>query len=120
MEVLFWNYLLLFGDFECLKAAVQNGADSVYFGASSFSARAYAHNFNLEELKKSIQYAKLRNVHTHLTLNTLLKDSELEEAITLASKAYEFGIDAIIVQDLGLAKTLMKYFPDLPDRKSVV
>lgn len=114
MEVLFWNYLLLFGDFECLKAAVQNGADSVYFGANSFSARAYAHNFNLEELKQSIHYAKLRNVHTHLTLNTLLKDSELEEAITLASKAYEFGIDAIIVQDLGLAKTLMKYFPDLP------
>ena len=91
--------MLLFGDFECLKAAVQNGADSVYFGANSFSARAYAHNFNLEELKQSIHYAKLRNVHTHLTLNTLLKDSELEEAITLASKAYEFGIDAIIVQD---------------------
>ena len=102
------------GDFESLKAAVQNGADSVYFGANLFSARAFAHNFDLEELQKAILYAKLRGVKTNLTLNTLIKDNEFEDAINLASKAYEFGIDAIIVQDLGLAKKLIKMFPDLP------
>lgn len=102
------------GDFECLKAAVQNGADSVYFGASSFSARASAKNFDLVELKEAISYAKLRNVKTNLTLNTLIKNDEFENAVYIASKAYDFGIDAIIVQDLGLAKFLIENFPDLP------
>ena len=99
------------GDFECLKAAVQNGADCVYFGASSFSARASAKNFDLEELKTAITYAKLRNVKTNLTLNTLIKNDEIEDEIEVASKAYEYGIDAIIVQDLGLATYLIKHFP---------
>lgn len=102
------------GDFECLKAAVQNGADSVYFGASNFNARASATNFNLSNLKDAICYAKLRGVNTHLTLNTLIKDNELEDAILLAKKAYEFGIDAIIVQDIGLALYLINNFPNLP------
>ena len=65
------------GDFECLKAAVQNGADSVYLGASAFNARINNKNFDLEELKKAITYAKLRNVKVFLTLNTLVTDSEL-------------------------------------------
>ena len=102
------------GDFECLKAAVQNGADSVYFGSNSFSARAFAHNFDDENLKKAIEYAKIRGVKTYLTLNTLIKDDEFNNAIMLAIKAYEYGIDAIIVQDLGLAKKLIKLFPDFP------
>lgn len=102
------------GDFECLKAAVQNGADSVYFGASNFNARASATNFNLTNLKDAISYAKLRGVNTHLTLNTLIKDDEFEDACILAQKAYEFGIDAIIVQDLGLARYLIRNYPDLP------
>ena len=102
------------GNFECLKAAVQNGADSVYFGADIFSARAFAHNFNEEELKQAIDYAKIRGVKTNLTLNILIKDNEFDDAIALASKAYEFGIDAIIVQDLGLAQKLIELFPDLP------
>lgn len=102
------------GDFECLKAAVQNGADAVYFGANLFSARAFAKNFDLEDLEKAINYAKLRGVKTNLTLNTLIKDDEFEDAVMLAKKAYEFGIDAIIVQDLGLATTLIKNFPNLP------
>ena len=102
------------GDFECLKAAVQNGADSVYFGSDLFSARAFAHNFDIDELKQAIEYAKIRGVKTNLTLNILLKDSEFDSAIKLALKAYEFGIDAIIVQDLGLAMKLIKMLPDLP------
>lgn len=102
------------GDFDCLKAAVQNGADCVYLGASLFSARASAKNFNIEELKNAIEYCKIRGVKTNLTLNILIKDNEFEDAFNLAKKAYEFGIDAIIVQDLGLAKTLINAFPDLP------
>lgn len=102
------------GDFECLKAAVQNNADAVYFGADLFSARASAKNFNLEELEQAIKYCKIRGVKTNLTLNILIKNNEISDAFELAKKAYEFGIDAIIVQDLGLAKQLITAFPDLP------
>ena len=102
------------GDFECLKAAVQNGADAVYFGAKSFGARAFAANFDDSSLEDAINYAKIRNVKTNLTLNTLIKENEFEDAFNLAKKAYEFGIDAIIVQDFGLANELIKTFPDLP------
>ena len=101
------------GDFDCLKAAVQNGADAVYFGANSFSARAFASNFDDSALEKAISYAKLRGVKTNLTLNTLIKNDEINDAIELAKKAYEYGIDAIIVQDLGLARYLIKNFPGL-------
>lgn len=101
------------GDFECLKSAVQNGADAVYFGAGSFNARASATNFDNEALEKAITYAKLRGVKTNLTLNILIKNDEIPQAIELAKKAYELGIDAVIVQDLGLARYLIKNFPGL-------
>lgn len=101
------------GDFECLKAAVQNGADAVYFGANLFSARAFASNFDDNTLEQAINYAKIRGVKTNLTLNTLIKNNEMADAINLAKKAYRFGIDAIIVQDLGLAKYLIDNFPGL-------
>lgn len=102
------------GNFECLKAAVQNGADSVYFGGDIFSARAFAKNFSTKELKNVISYAKLRGVKTNLTLNTLIKNNEFSDALELAKNAYESGIDAIIVQDLGLAMKLINAYPDLP------
>lgn len=102
------------GDFECLKAAVQNGANAVYLGVQEFNARYSASNFNLEDLEKAIIYAKTRGVKVHLVLNILIKNNEFESAFYLAKKAYELGIDAIIVQDLGLALTLIKAFPDLP------
>ena len=86
------------GDFECLKAAVQNGANAVYFGASKFNARMNSINFNKEELENAIKYAKLRNVKTYLTLNTLIKNDEFEEATKLIAYAYECGIDGIIMQ----------------------
>lgn len=102
------------GDFECLKAAVQNGANAVYFGAKSFGARAFASNFDDKTLDEAINYAKLRNVKTNLALNTLIKEDEFEDAFNLAKKAYEFGIDAIIIQDLGLAKKIIETIPELP------
>lgn len=101
------------GDFNCLKAAVQNGANSVYFGVSKFNARAFATNFSIEEMREIIKYCKLRNVKTDLTLNTLIRNSEFEDAVSLANEAYKAGIDAIIVQDLGLATFLIKNFPEL-------
>ena len=101
------------GDFDCLRAGVQNGADAIYFGANCFSARASATNFSMEELKLAIQYCRLRNVKTNLTINTLLTDDEFYKAVSLAKSAYEYGIDAIIVQDLGFAKYLIKNFPGL-------
>lgn len=101
------------GDFECLVAAVQNGADAVYFGADKFNARINGINFSNEELKKAITYAKLRNVKTYLTLNILIKNDEFKEAIELVEYAYECGIDALIVQDLGLARFIIKNYPDL-------
>lgn len=102
------------GDFECLKAAVQNGANAVYLGASSFSARAKATNFDNEELLEAIKYAKLRNVSVHLALNTLIKNEEFEDAVNLAITAYNLGVDAIIIQDLGLASYLLKNYPKIP------
>ena len=101
------------GDFECLVSAVQNGADAVYFGANKFNARINSKNFSNEELKKAIEYAKLRNVKTYLTLNTLIKNDEFEESAMLIKYAYESGIDGIIMQDLGLAKFAIDNFPDL-------
>lgn len=102
------------GDFECLKAAVQNGADSVYLGTSGFNARARATNFDYQTLKQAIQYAKLRNVKVHVTLNILIKDNEFEEAVKLAIEVYNLGADAIIIQDLGLISYLLKNYPEIP------
>lgn len=101
------------GDFECLKAAVQNGTDSVYFGAGNFNARARATNFSGENLKEAIKYAKLRNVKVNLTLNTLIKNEEFEDAVKLALEAYNAGADALIIQDLGLSKYLLKNYPEI-------
>ncbi len=102
------------GNFDNLIAAVQNGADAVYLGANSFNARANAQNFNDEELKNAILYARKRNVDVHLTLNILMFGNELEEALKLARFAYECGVSAIIIQDIGLAREVIKRFPDLP------
>jgi len=101
------------GDFDCVKAAVQNGADAIYIGASSFSARSSATNFTLLQLKEVINYAHIHNVKVHLALNTLIKNTEFSNVISIAEKAYEFGVDAIIVQDLGLASTLANSLPKL-------
>lgn len=102
------------GSFNCLKSAVQFGANAVYFGGDLFNARTFATNFKREELAEAIQYAKLRNVKVHFTLNTLIKNNEFAQAIDLVNFVYSLGADAIIVQDLGLAIFLINHFPDLP------
>lgn len=101
------------GDFECLKAAVQNGADSVYLGGISFNARSSATNFDKDSLKEAIRYAKLRNVKINFALNTLIKDDEFKDAVELAKYVYTLGVDAIIVQDLGLARYIINNLPGM-------
>lgn len=98
---------------QCLKAAVQNGADAVYLGLKSFSARANAENFTMEELTEAVKYCHLRDVAVYLTLNTLINDENMEHALSNAYHAYERGVDGIIVQDLGLATQIRKILPNM-------
>ncbi|MEF9952761.1 MAG: U32 family peptidase [Clostridium sp.] len=101
------------GDFECLRAAVLNGADAVYIGGSEFSARKYASNFEREEIVEAVRFCHCYNVRLYVTLNTLLDDKECIRGLEYAKFLYEIGVDAVIVQDLGLLKLLRKYIPDL-------
>ena len=102
------------GGMEALVAAVENGADAVYLGARAFSARGYASNFSDKELEEAIDYAHLRGVKVYVTVNTLLKEGEVEDALELLSCLRGMGADAVIVQDLGLISLAGKYLPDLP------
>lgn len=101
------------GDWEAFQAAVQNGADAVYLGGKLFNARQYAGNFDEENLEKALDYAHIRNTRVYLTMNTLIADREMEEAVAFAGDAWRMGIDGIIVQDLGLASMLRKYYPGI-------
>ncbi len=94
------------GNPDCLVAGVQNGADEIYLGLTSFSARAGADNFSLENLGEWVRYAHLRGVRIHVALNTLLKDKELASAVEMAREADRLGVDAFILQDIGLAEKL--------------
>ena len=102
------------GGWPHLTAAVNNGADAVYMGGTLFNARIYADNFTQEDLPEAIKYAHLHNVKVYITLNTLLKDGELRRALEYANYLYEIGADALIVQDMGLARLVRKYLPDFP------
>jgi len=100
------------GSFESLKAAVQNGADSVYFGGSGFNARRFADDMG--DLKEAVTYAHARGCKAYFTLNTLILDRELKKWTRLAEEAARSGVDAFIVQDLGGAHILKAMFPDIP------
>ena len=103
------------GSMESLKAAVNAGADAVYIGGTRFGARAYANNLIEEDMKWAIDYAHLHGVSLYMTINTLLKERELEEDLyNYVKPYYEQGLDAVIVQDFGVLKALSEWFPDLP------
>ena len=97
-----------------LEAAVNHGADAVYMGGSLFNARINAENFTDETLADAIGFAHERDVKVYITFNTLVKDSELERAFRYACFLYEIGADALILQDMGLARLIHKYLPDFP------
>lgn len=100
------------GNMECLHAAVKAGADAVYLGAGHFNARRGADNFSLENLAEACDYAHLRGVKIYLTLNTVVLPSELPDALELARQAYRCGVDAFIVQDIGISIELSRIMPD--------
>ena len=93
-------------------AAVENGADAVYIGGSQYNARIGAGNFSVEEIKQAVNYGHLRGVKTYVTMNTLIYDSELEDAVRYAKKLYCCGVDALIIQDLGLGLAIKTAMPD--------
>lgn len=102
------------GDWACLKAACNNGADAVYFGLSSFSARARASNFDPgTELDEVVAYCREREVKTHVALNTLVFDDEIDQVTRLIRRCDEAGVDAVIVQDVGVQSLARKVAPSL-------
>ena len=101
------------GNFEALAAAVESGADAVYLGGNKFNARAFADNFDGETLAKAVSYAHIRGVRVYVTINILLTDRELVEALDYISFLYHIGVDAIIVQDIALLKLAGDIFTDM-------
>ena len=101
------------GDFEALLAAVSAGADAIYIGGRSFSARAFAKNFDLDEISLAVKYTHLHGVKLYVTINTLVYDKELPLAIEYAGELYRRGVDAIIAADVGLIRAIREYVPDL-------
>ncbi len=101
------------GNFESLRAAVYNGADEVYLGINDFNARNNIDGFTMENLKDAVDFAHVFGVKVHLAINILFLDSELQSALDTVVKAYNIGVDAFIVQDLGLAKLLCENYPEI-------
>ena len=101
------------GKFENALAAIENGANAIFVGGKVFNARQFADNFEEDELEKIVDYCKLRGVKTHITVNTLIKDQEIEELMAYLQKLARLKVDAIIVQDLGVAYLIKTYFPEI-------
>ncbi len=102
------------GSMEALRAAVQNGANAVYLGCGAFNARQSAKNFTLQALAEAVKYCHIRGVAVHLTLNTLVSDREMDEAVDLIRQAASSGVDAFIVQDLGILQLCRRIAPNVP------
>ena len=102
------------GSMEALRAAVQNGANAVYLGCGMFNARQSAKNFTYETLLEAVRYCHVRSVQVHLTLNTLVSDREAEELTDLIRHAAKCGVDAFIVQDLGVVRLCRQIAPQVP------
>lgn len=100
------------GSMESVYAAVQNGADAVYLGGSRFSARAYAFNFDDKNIVEALNYCHIYGVKVYVTVNTLVKDNEIKEIMEYIKFLYKIGIDAVIIQDVGLAYLIRNNFPD--------
>lgn len=102
------------GSMECLRAAVAAGADAIYLGGTKFGARAYAQNLSEEDLVQAIEYVHIHGRKIYMTVNTLLKDRELNELYAYLLPYYKAGLDGVIVQDIGAVKFIGEYFPEMP------
>ncbi len=101
------------GRLESFYAAIENGANAVYVGGKQFSARQFAQNLDMTQLKEIVDYAKLRNIKVYVTVNTLVKNAEMDDFVSYIDELSTIGVDAIIVQDFGVAGVVKKYFPKI-------
>ncbi|MBZ9569956.1 DUF3656 domain-containing protein [Methanobrevibacter sp. TMH8] len=101
------------GSFNVFKIAVNRGADAIYLAGQNFGARAYAENFSIEEIKKSVEYAHLNNVKVFVTVNTLINNFEVIDLLKYIFNLYKIGVDAVIVQDFGVLKLINTVFPQI-------
>lgn len=101
------------GNFDCLKSAIHNGADAVYIGGKLFGARAFAGNFTKEELKEAVDYAHLYGVKIYVTVNTIIYNNETNDFIEYIKYLYLIGVDALIMQDIGMITLVRKMFPNI-------
>ena len=101
------------GSMEHLRVAVNAGASSVYLSGKNYGARKFAENFTLDEIETAVNFAHLHNVRVYITVNTLIKESELENVINYLSRLYSIGVDAVLIQDLGLIELINRHLPDL-------
>ena len=102
------------GSFECLVAAVEGGADAVYVGGKRFGARAFAKNFDSEELERAVKYCHLHSVKLYVTVNTLVLDLEMKDVVEYAAFLWKIGVDALIIADIGAIREIRKFVPSLP------
>src|SRR5690349_16731009 len=102
------------GDWECAKAAVENGADAIYFGLEKFNARMRAHNFSVADLPKLMEFLHRRGVKGYVTFNTLVFENEIADAENYLRSIIATGVDAAIVQDVGIARLIRSLSPDFP------
>src|SRR5689334_22989042 len=102
------------GDWECAKAAVENGADAIYFGLDKFNARMRAHNFTESDLPRLMEFLHRRGVRGYVTFNTLVFENELADAENYLRTIIAAGVDAAIVQDVGIARMIRALSPDFP------
>ncbi|MDR3291059.1 MAG: DUF3656 domain-containing protein [Methanobrevibacter sp.] len=101
------------GSYDVFKIAVNTGSDAVYLSGKQFGARAFAENFTMEEIEKSVKYAHLNNVKVFITINTLINNFEIIDFLKYVFKLYKIGVDAVIVQDFGALKLIRTIFPDM-------
>ncbi len=106
------------GSYEAFKAAVENGADAVYLGGKSFSARASAANFDIEDLQKAVRYAHERQVKVYVTVNILIADQEFQELLDYLYALHEISVDAVILQDIGVAELIQTILPEMETHAS--
>ena len=109
------NYEILApaGNRESFFAAINSGADAIYLGLKDFNARNNVENFGIDEIEEIVDYAHIFGVKVYVALNILIKDEEMKDALNIAKRAYLSGVDAFIVQDIGLASMIKKFFPEM-------
>lgn len=102
------------GSAEHLKLAILSGANSIYLSGENFGARKYAENFTVPEIREAVKYAHLHNVKVYVTVNILIKEGELEKVTNYLLELYKMGVDAVLIQDIGLVKIINENIPELP------